>query len=47
MVFSVLCVGCTIAVILQDAGHVDGRVLVQTVAGALEWLWAGYEPTEA
>lgn len=26
----------------KDAGHTDGRVTRQTLAGALEWLWAGY-----
>ena len=30
--------------VCEDAGHVDGRVLQQTVAGALEWLWADYDP---
>ncbi len=31
-------------VVCQGAGHVDGRLVVQTMADALEWLWAGYEP---
>ena len=26
----------------EEAGHVDGRVVVQTMASALEWLWEGY-----
>ena len=26
----------------EEAGHVDGRVVVQTMAPALEWLWEGY-----
>ena len=26
----------------KDAGHVDGKVLDQTLPGALEWLWRGY-----
>jgi len=26
------------------AGHVDRRVVVQTLPGALEWLWRGYQP---
>ena len=30
--------------VCEDAGHVDRRVVKQTVAGALEWLWADYEP---
>lgn len=30
--------------VCEGGGHVDGRVVVQTMAGGLEWLWAGYEP---
>jgi enterochelin esterase-like enzyme len=26
----------------QGAGHVDGRVVMQTLPGALEWLWRDY-----
>ena len=26
----------------KNAGHVDGKVLDQTLPGALEWLWRGY-----
>lgn len=26
----------------EGAGHTDGRVTKQTLAGALEWLWEGY-----
>ena len=29
--------------VCEDAGHVDRRVVAQTVAGALEWLWENYE----
>lgn len=29
-------------VFAADAGHVDGRVLAQTLPGALEWVWKGY-----
>ena len=29
-------------VFAEGAGHVDGRVLRQTLPGALEWLWQGY-----
>ena len=29
-------------VFAQGAGHVDGRVVRQTLPGALEWLWQGY-----
>jgi enterochelin esterase family protein len=29
-------------VFAQGAGHVDGRVLRQTLPSALEWLWQGY-----
>ena len=31
-------------VVCQGAGHVDGRLVVQTMADALEWLWGGFEP---
>ena len=31
-------------VFAQGAGHVDGRVVKQTLPGALEWLWQGYVP---
>ena len=30
----------------EQAGHVDRRVVAQTLAGGLEWLWAGYETEE-
>ncbi len=29
----------------QDAGHVDWRVVQQTLPEALEWVWRGYRPT--
>lgn len=29
-------------VVAADAGHVDGDVIMQTLPGALEWLWRGY-----
>ena len=29
-------------VFAKDARHVDGRVMDQTLPGALEWLWRGY-----
>jgi enterochelin esterase family protein len=29
-------------VFAKDAKHVDGRVVRQTLPGALEWLWSGY-----
>jgi iron(III)-enterobactin esterase len=29
-------------VFAQDAGHVDGRVVNQTLPQALEWVWRGY-----
>lgn len=29
-------------VFAQDAGHVDGRVVRQTLPQALEWVWKGY-----
>lgn len=29
-------------VFAKDAGHVDGRVVAQTLPEALEWLWRGY-----
>lgn len=28
--------------VAQDAGHVDGDVIMQTLPDALEWLWRGY-----
>jgi iron(III)-enterobactin esterase len=28
----------------KAAGHTDGRVTRQTLPGALEWLWKGYQP---
>ena len=28
----------------ENAGHTDGKVTRQTLPGALEWLWAGYQP---
>jgi hypothetical protein len=30
--------------VCEDAKHVDRRVVVQTIAGALEWLWTDYQP---
>jgi enterochelin esterase family protein len=30
-------------VFAQDAGHVDGRVVAQTLPSALEWVWRGYK----
>jgi len=30
-------------VFAKGAGHTDGKVTRQTIAGALEWLWKGYE----
>ena len=33
-------------VFAHDAGHVDHRVLRQTLPGALEWVWAGYRPVK-
>jgi hypothetical protein len=27
------------------AGHVDGKVVNQTLPQALEWLWQGYKPS--
>ena len=30
-------------VFAEDARHTDGQVTRQTLAGALEWLWQGYE----
>ena len=30
-------------VFAEAAGHTDGRVTRQTLAGALEWLWEGYK----
>jgi iron(III)-enterobactin esterase len=29
-------------VFAEKAGHTDGRVIRQTLPGALEWLWDGY-----
>ena len=29
-------------VFCEQAGHVDQRVVQQTLAGGLEWLWEGY-----
>ncbi len=29
----------------QDAGHVDWRVVQQTLPEALEWVWRGYRPS--
>ncbi|MBV9848298.1 MAG: enterobactin esterase, partial [Armatimonadetes bacterium] len=29
-------------VFARGAGHVDGRVVRQTLPAALEWLWRGY-----
>lgn len=31
-------------VFAKEAGHTDGRVIRQTLPGALEWLWADYKP---
>ncbi len=31
-------------VFARDAGHVDGRVVGQTLPDALEWVWKGYRP---
>ena len=28
----------------KESGHTDGRVIRQTLPGALEWLWADYKP---
>jgi hypothetical protein len=28
------------------AGHVDGRVVRQTLPEALTWLWRGYHPEQ-
>ena len=33
-------------VIAAAAGHVDGKVVAQTLPHALEWLWRGYSPTK-
>jgi len=30
----------------QGAGHVDGKVVAQTLPHALEWLWQGYQPAK-
>ena len=30
-------------VFAESAGHTDGRVTRQTLPGALEWLWEGYQ----
>jgi enterochelin esterase-like enzyme len=32
---------------VRDAGHCDGAVKKQTLPGALEWLWRGYEAPPA
>jgi len=31
-------------VFATDAGHVDGRVVRQTLPQAFEWVWSGYKP---
>jgi len=31
-------------VFARDSGHVDGRVVRQTLPQALEWVWKGYKP---
>jgi len=31
-------------VFAQNAGHVDGKVVNQTLPQALEWVWKGYKP---
>jgi enterochelin esterase-like enzyme len=31
-------------VFAQESGHVDGRVVNQTLPQALEWVWKGYRP---
>ena len=31
-------------VFCEESGHVDGRVVQQTLAGGLEWLWQDYVP---
>ena len=33
-------------VFAQGAGHVDGKVVNQTLPRALEWLWQGYTPAK-
>jgi enterochelin esterase-like enzyme len=33
-------------VFAEGAGHVDGRVVAQTLPQALEWLWQGYVPAK-
>jgi predicted alpha/beta superfamily hydrolase len=30
-------------VFAENAGHTDGKVTRQTLPGALEWLWEGYQ----
>jgi enterochelin esterase family protein len=30
----------------EGAGHVDGKVVAQTLPAALEWLWQGYKPAK-
>jgi enterochelin esterase-like enzyme len=34
-------------VFARDSGHVDGRVVAQTLPHALEWVWRGYTIQEA
>jgi esterase/lipase superfamily enzyme len=34
-------------VFARDAGHVDGRVVNQTLPQALEWVWKGYRPSRS
>ena len=34
----------SIYVFALAARHTDGRVIRQTLPGALEWLWQGYPP---
>jgi predicted alpha/beta superfamily hydrolase len=31
-------------VFAKESGHVDGRVVNQTLPAALEWVWRGYKP---
>jgi predicted alpha/beta superfamily hydrolase len=31
-------------VFARDSGHVDGKVVRQTLPQALEWVWRGYKP---
>jgi iron(III)-enterobactin esterase len=28
----------------MGAGHVDGKVVAQTLPAALEWVWQGFKP---